>query len=536
MKSSFLSILIASVSCAAATAQTQSFKYTASDASTAGPAAFGHAVGMDDDYVVIGSRNALIGGVDIGAAYVYDRNTGVELYQITPPDGASDNKFGFAVAVQNGIAFIGSPHHDVAGTENGEVYIYDLSTGLEIGRLAPTVLADDGHFGIGVDVEGNIAVVGAFTRSPLGTDSGEVFVFDWTTGTQLHALTASDGAAGDKLGWTVAIDGGKILAGADFDGDLGVESGSAYIFDAATGAELHKLLPSDGATGDHFGWKLDMENGLAVVGSQYHDLVGAQDAGAVYAFDVATGNQLAKYTAPDASAADEFGFSVDLDGTRLVVGAPYQDSADANAGAVYVLDAATGALEIKWLAGDAEASDLFGASVLLDGDTMIVGSTFDDDITINAGSAYQIELGSCIVKYCTVATGSTNNTSVLDASGPFLSSAITLDLSNGPAGEFTYLLIGSGSSVVSNPAGAQGDLCILGGSLGRYVLDFGPISGSGTFSTDISNSASGGPGFGIPNSGGAAILTGETWNFQYWHRNPGGAPSGFSEAVSVTFK
>ena len=117
-----------------------------------------------------------------------------------------------------------------------------------------------------------------------------------------------------------------------------------------------------------------------------------------------------------------------------------------------------------------------------------------------------------------------------------MSMPITLDLSSGPSGQFTYLLIGSGTNVISDPAGAVGDLCLVGGSLKRYRQDLGAISGAGTFSTDISDSASGGPGFGLPNSGGASILVGETWNFQYWHRNPAGAPSGFSEAVSVTFR
>jgi hypothetical protein len=68
-------------------------------------------------------------------------------------------------------------------------------------------------------------------------------------------------------------------------------------------------------------------------------------------------------------------------------------------------------------------------------------------------------------------------------------------------------------------------------------MDVGQI-GFGGFSTDISNSASGGPGFGIPNSSGSSILAGETWNFQYWHRNPPVAfgTSGFSEAIAITFK
>jgi hypothetical protein len=170
----------------------------------------------------------------------------------------------------------------------------------------------------------------------------------------------------------------------------------------------------------------------------------------------------------------------------------------------------------------------------LDGDgnaDVLAGSLSDNKVAWFANL-----MCPCTSKFCTVADGSIFNTANLDASGCDLSTAITLDLSNGPPKQFTYLLIGAGTATVSNPAGSMGDLCILGGFFSRYNQDLGQISLAGTISTDISNSVSGGPGFGIPNSSGSAILAGETWNFQYWHRNPLGAPSGFSEALSITFQ
>jgi len=144
---------------------------------------------------------------------------------------------------------------------------------------------------------------------------------------------------------------------------------------------------------------------------------------------------------------------------------------------------------------------------------------------------------SNISKYCRVVDGSIYNTTLLDASGCDLNSPITVDLSNGPPMQFTVLLIGSGTATINNPGGSQGDLCILGGFFARYFMDAGQISPAGTFSTDISNSATGGPGFGIPSSS-SVILAGETWNFQYWHRKPSSwpTPSGFSEALSITFQ
>ena len=106
-----------------------------------------------------------------------------------------------------------------------------------------------------------------------------------------------------------------------------------------------------------------------------------------------------------------------------------------------------------------------------------------------------------------------------------------------PMNQFTYLLIGSGNSIIDGSLfGASGNLCLAGGTIGRYTKDAGKTDMMGMFVTDISTTATGGPNFGIPNSGGATILAGQTWNFQYWHRNMGGMPSGFSEAVSIIFK
>lgn len=146
------------------------------------------------------------------------------------------------------------------------------------------------------------------------------------------------------------------------------------------------------------------------------------------------------------------------------------------------------------------------------------------------------ETGDCDpVKYCNPGDGSANNVATIDISSCDLLSGTSVNLSNAPANQFTYLLIGDGNSVVQQPPGAKGDLCVLGGAcLGRYAADIGSVSAAGTFSTDISNSISGGPNFGIPTCGGT-IQAGDTWSFQYWHRQPMGQPSTFSEAISVTF-
>jgi len=138
--------------------------------------------------------------------------------------------------------------------------------------------------------------------------------------------------------------------------------------------------------------------------------------------------------------------------------------------------------------------------------------------------------------YCNPASGSSDNVATIGIDSCSLSGPANLSLAGAPAGQFAYALIGNGNAKVTDPPGALGDLCVAGGScLGRYSKDVGQTSGAGTFSLELSNTLSGGPNFGIPTCGGN-IQSGETWNFQFWHRNPMGAPAGFSEAIAITFQ
>ena len=156
-----------------------------------------------------------------------------------------------------------------------------------------------------------------------------------------------------------------------------------------------------------------------------------------------------------------------------------------------------------------------------------------------AGSSAPGTCGGCFpTVYCDPASGSTNNLAgiSIDACSLQNTTSNLVHLVSAPPNQFAYLLIGDGSSKVTDPPGALGDLCIVGGScVGRYSKDAFAADGSGNGEVNIAQSLSGGPGYGIPTCGGN-IGPGETWNFQFWHRQPMGQPSAFSQALSVTFQ
>ena len=119
---------------------------------------------------------------------------------------------------------------------------------------------------------------------------------------------------------------------------------------------------------------------------------GATDAGAAYVFtgSGSTWTQQAKIQASDKQASDNFGYSVSIDGDTIAVGAIYEDTGGSNAGAAYVFtgSGSTWTQQAKLMASDKAADDYFGRSVSIDGDYVIVGATLEDTGGSNAGAAY----------------------------------------------------------------------------------------------------------------------------------------------------
>jgi len=218
---------------------------------------------------------------------------------------------------------------DTGGLSRGESFFGDGFGGVSSFALfnEETVFdevkltASDGapgdRFGYSVAVGSGRIVVGAAFDDDNGSDSGSAYIFD-LDGNELSKITASDGAADDYFGYSVAVGSGRIVVGARDDDDNGLNSGSAYIFDL-DGNELSKITASDGDSGDIFGSSVAVGSGRIVVGAYQHDDNGSFLSGSAYIFDL-DGNQLSKVTASDGAAYDRFGISVAVGSNRILIG------------------------------------------------------------------------------------------------------------------------------------------------------------------------------------------------------------------------
>jgi len=213
---------------------TQQAKLTATDGAASD--FFGHAVAVDAGTIVVGAYWDDDKGDYSGSAYVFTRTGGTWTQQakLVPADGTADDWFGSSVAVDGDTVVVGAHLDDDKGIDSGSVYVF-VRTGATWTQQAKLTAADgaaDDRFGWAVAVDADTIVVGAYGDDDKGIDSGSVYVFTRTGGTwtQQAKLTAPDGAANDYFGRAVAVDAGTIVVGVEYDDDdKGTNSGSVWV-------------------------------------------------------------------------------------------------------------------------------------------------------------------------------------------------------------------------------------------------------------------------------------------------------------------
>jgi hypothetical protein len=266
-------------------------------------------------------------------------------------------------------------------------------------KLTVAGAPDEDGFGTSVAIAGDMAVVGRPGRGGLSPATGSVLAYVrvgamWT---EDQVLTASDAAPADLFGKCISIDGGTLIVGApDADPNGLADAGAAYVFVRVGGTwiEQRELTASDASPGDHFGCAVAISGDAAMVGAPSDDNAGGQSAGSAYAYARAGGawTEQQRLGASDAASADELGGSVVLSGDTAIIGADNDLNAGGLfAGAAYVFLNSGGAWveQQKLTAQDGAVGDHFGDALALSGETVIVGAHLDDNGGgANAGAAY----------------------------------------------------------------------------------------------------------------------------------------------------
>ena len=469
---------------------------------------FGNSVAVSGDTAVVGAYSAASGGSDRGQAYIFYRDEGGpenwgEVKILTAPVKADNDQFGRSVAIFGDIVVVGAPGADSGVPNCGKAYIFSRDVyGLDYwGLMKILTAADAGEsdaFGTSVGISGDTVVIGAPFAAFGEINCGKAYIFSRNWGGtdswgQEKVLTASDKAYFDYFGCSVAISGDTVLVGAPWADSWFTDCGKAYVFSRDQGGpynwgEMKILNASDRADNAEFGCSVAISVDTVVIGAFSADS-GGTDRGQAYVFSKDQGGvnnwgQVKILTALDQANGDIFGCSVGISGDNVVIGAEGADSGGTDRGQAYIFSKDQGGADnwgqVKILtASDRANSDHFGCLVAITADAAIVGAVYADSGGTNRGQAYVF--GPALPDH--IAVYNAGNW-YIDNSGD---------------GQFNSDL-GDQSCTFGSPGWIQvigdwnGDGCSEIGvyQSGAWILDY---DGSGGWSTGDKNYAFGGPGW-----------------------------------------
>jgi hypothetical protein len=308
-----------------------------------------------------------------------------------------------------------------SNSTNGTVNGFGGAIALDGDTLVVSQIGDDSNAS---GVNGNQFNEGA-------PNSGAVFVYVKSGGTwvQQAYLKASNPAASNSFGSSLALDGDTLVIGSTGQDTSGSNSGAAYVFTRTAGVWSQQafLKASNPGASDAFGRSIDVDGDTVVVGAPNEDsnalgVGGSQtdnssaNSGAAYVFvrNGASWSQQAYVKASNTQPDDQFGFSVAIVGDTVVVGAVNEDSnatgvngaqsnnSQSQAGAAYVFtrSGVAWSQQAYLKASNTDNNDQFGIALAMDGETLVVGSAGEasgspgvngvqlDESQQDAGAAY----------------------------------------------------------------------------------------------------------------------------------------------------
>jgi hypothetical protein len=231
---------------------TQQAKLTASDATTG--TQFGWSVAVSGGTALIGTTGR--------AAYVFTQSgtTWTQRQELFASDQTTSDQFGYSVALSGNTAFVGAPNK---ASRTGAVYVFTNSgTWSQLQKLTASDGAISDAFGISVAFSNTTAWIGAPGRSG---NTGAAYVF--TLGGSWVQQQTVTGASGDYFGAAIALNSAFAVVGAP--DALGGSRGTAYVFAPSGGnwSQQQQISAADGANGDFLGVSAAIDGVTVVLGA-----------------------------------------------------------------------------------------------------------------------------------------------------------------------------------------------------------------------------------------------------------------------------
>jgi len=273
----------------------------------------------------------------------------------------------------------------------------------EATALAAPIPQASAEFGYSVAISGSNAVVGAPDET-VNSDSGagEAWVFNnagGTTWNEATALTAPSPQASAEFGYSVAISGSNAVVGApDETVNSDSAAGKAWVYFNPSGPawdEVAALTAPNAQADANFGNSVAISGSNIVVGAWCETVSGRASAGEAWVFNnpfATTWSEVTGLTAPNPQAGATFGSAVAISGSNAVVGADYGIDGDTEASEAWVFNSPSDTTwnEVAPLPNPSPQDyAYFGYSVAISGANAVVGAygeTLSGDIY--AGEAW----------------------------------------------------------------------------------------------------------------------------------------------------
>ncbi|MEZ5009945.1 MAG: hypothetical protein R2753_17480 [Chitinophagales bacterium] len=340
---------------------------------------YGDAISIYGDLAIVGVQLNDDGGTSSGSAYILRKSGGVwtQETKLVAFDDAADDRFGIDVAIAENIAIVGAPLDDDDGANSGSVYIYKYNGStwnLDIKLVAFDATAGD-QFGISVDLSGNTLVVGASSDDDGASNNGSVYIYnyDGTNWNFTQKVDPTINIVNGYFGSSIDLSGDRMIVGATWP----LSIGAAHIFDfnGTSWVETQRLLASDGGTADNFGGTVSLSGNFAVIGASSDDDLGTNSGSAyVFEFNGSSWSQINKFLPTDPpNSIDLFGSSVTIEANKMLIGCPGEDGPNSGAVYFYQYDGSTWSFTEKILA--VATSGNLGSAVDISGDNFMLGAS-----------------------------------------------------------------------------------------------------------------------------------------------------------------
>jgi surface protein len=392
---------------------------------------------------------------------------------------AADDYSGLSVSLSSdgSRVAIGASGNDGTGDDAGHVRVYNLSGNnwIQVGQdIDGEAAGDNSGHSVSLSSDGSRVAIGAIYNAGTGVNAGHVRVYDLSGNSWIQVGQDIDGeAAADYNGWNVSLssDGSRVAIGAIFNDGTGDDAGHVRVYDLSGNSWIQVGQDIDGeASGDQSGYSVSLSSSgsRVAIGAAFNNGSNELYLGHVRVYDLSGNAWIQVGQDIDGEASfDTSGRSISLssNGSRVAIGAIFNDGTGVEAGHVRVYDLSGNSWIQVGLDIDGEAQDdLSGYSVRLssNGTRVAIGAIYNDGTASNAGHVrvYELIVPATLSNFSVPAKALGDAPFALTAPSSNSTGAFTYTSSNlnvATVSGSTVTIVGTGTTTITASQAASGN-------------------------------------------------------------------------------